>query len=98
MTLMGYECKTTFWEDFSIADRFGDAAIRDTFNRAFRGWKKNTVYLTELVMVLNHKIWQWYQQNETRARLYDELWQKAAYYAEANLTGEDLEYYYRTTD
>ena len=25
----GYELQTTFWEDFSIADRFGLSAIRD---------------------------------------------------------------------
>ena len=27
----GYELQTTFWSDFSIADRFGLSAIRDTF-------------------------------------------------------------------
>ena len=32
----GYELQTTFWEDFSIADRFGLMAILDTFNRAFK--------------------------------------------------------------
>lgn len=26
-----YECITTFWEDFSIADAFGIEAIKDTF-------------------------------------------------------------------
>lgn len=35
----GYTCKTTFWMDFSIADRFGAAAVKDTFNRAFAEWK-----------------------------------------------------------
>ena len=55
----GYQPKTTFWMDFSIADKFGIAAIKDTYNRAFKEWKNNHVYLTELVMVLNHKIWQW---------------------------------------
>ncbi len=33
----GYELQTTFWEDFSIADRFGLAAVLDTFNRGFQG-------------------------------------------------------------
>lgn len=93
-----YETKTTFWEDFSIADHFGLAAIRDTFNRAFNEWKGNYVYLTELVMVLNHKIWQWHQHNERIARLYDELWQKAEQYACENLKGEELTYYFDTTD
>ena len=32
--------KTTFWEDFSIAERFGLSAIQDTFNRAFKEWKR----------------------------------------------------------
>lgn len=27
MKLLDYECKTTFWMDFSIADRFGIAAV-----------------------------------------------------------------------
>ena len=26
----GYELQTTFWNDFSIADRFGLSAIQDT--------------------------------------------------------------------
>lgn len=56
----GYELQTTFWEDFSIADRFGLSAIQDTFKRAFEEWKNNYKYLTELILVLNHKIWQYY--------------------------------------
>ena len=59
----GYELQTTFWEDFSIADRFGLSAIKDTFKRAFEGWKDNYKYLTELILVLNHKIWQYMKRN-----------------------------------
>lgn len=44
----GYKPKTTFWQDFSIADRFGADAVKDTFNRAFAEWKTDHVYLTEL--------------------------------------------------
>ena len=36
----GNEVKTTFWEDFSIAERFGLSAIQDTFNRAVKEWKR----------------------------------------------------------
>ncbi len=36
----GNEVKTTFWEDFSIAERFGLSAIQYTFNRAFKEWKR----------------------------------------------------------
>lgn len=46
----GYTLQTTFWSDFSIADRFGLPAVQDTFNRAFAEWKKNYKYLTELIL------------------------------------------------
>lgn len=105
MKLFDYECITTFWEDFSIADKFGISAIRDTYDRAFGEWKDNYIYLTELVMVLNHKIWQWYDgdTDETGkhteiARCYNDLWQKAAQYAETHLKDEQLHYYFRITD
>lgn len=93
-----YQPKTTFWMDFSIADKFGIAAIKDTYNRAFKEWKTNHVYLTELVMVLNHKIWQWYEKNEAIARVYNHLWEEADLYAQENLHGEELKYFYEVTD
>jgi hypothetical protein len=71
MAMTGYQPKTTFWMDFSIADRFGIEAIIDTYERAFKEWHTNHIYLTELVMVLNHKIWQWYEKNDAIARVYD---------------------------
>ena len=37
--MIGYEEKTTFWDDFSIADAFGMVAIKDTYRRAFNEWK-----------------------------------------------------------
>lgn len=37
----GYELQTTFWKDFSIADKFGLSSIQDTFNRAFEEWKED---------------------------------------------------------
>lgn len=101
MKLFDYECVTTFWEDFSIAERFGRAALIDTFNRAFDEWKSNFRYLTELVMVLNHKLWSWYEKpghNHPYVELYNIFYETASKYAEENLKGEELAYYYRTTD
>ena len=34
MRLLDYECKTTFWNDFSIAELFGEEAVRDTYKQA----------------------------------------------------------------
>lgn len=90
---------TTFWMDFSIADRFGKAAVEDTYNTAFESWKDNYKYLTELVMVLNHKIWEHYEaKNMTYAELYDSLWRKADLYAMENLKGEELRFFCTVTD
>lgn len=53
----GYKFKTTFWNDFTIADKFGLDAVKDTFKRAFAEWRSNVIYLTEFVLVLNWKIY-----------------------------------------
>ena len=93
------EFKTTFWMDFSIADRFGENAIKDTYKRAFKEWKGNHEYLTELVIVLNHKIWQWWEKGYDKySRLYDGLWREAHQYALDNLKGKEFEYYFQMTD
>lgn len=94
----GYEMQTTFVEDFKIADIFGIDAVKNTFERAFEDWKDNYVYLTELVIALNWGIWRNYPINEHLARVYDELWRKADLYAQENLKGEELSFFYQVTD
>lgn len=94
-----YDCITTFWEDFSIADHFGISAVKDTYNRAFKDWKTDYKYLTEFVLVLNHKCWQHYNEgNMNLSEVYSELYYKAHDYAREILRGEEAEYYYRITD
>ena len=93
-----YEMKTTFWYDFTIAERCGIDAIKDTYERAMAAWKENCVYLTELVIVLNWKICKWYEKEAYIAKVYNDLWEKADAYAVDNLKGEELNYFYRTTD
>lgn len=94
----GYKPLTTFWQDFSIADAFGLQAVKDTFKRAFEEWKEDYKYLTELVMVLNHKIYQWYVKNIKLAKLYNELWSLTDGYAVNNLKGDELDYFYNVID
>lgn len=115
----GYVPKTSFWQDFSIADvayKFGEdprAAVRKTYRTAFKGWKHDHVYLTELVMVLNHKIWYHHaaadaaekkgllnrrDYHSAMSHLYDELWRECDAWCCENLTGDAAEYYYRTLD
>lgn len=90
---------TTFQTDFTIADRFGVEAIQDTYNRAFNEWKKDYKYLTALVLVLNHKIWEHYEKNnDTFAELYDQLWRQTDKYAIEHLKGDKLLYYLNILD
>lgn len=94
-----YKPITTFNQDFTIADHFGVLAIKDTFRRAFNEWKGNYKYLTELVMVLNHKISEHHNNgNMEYMLLYNELWAKADTYAVENLEGDEAAYFFRVTD
>lgn len=97
----GQEFQTTFWQDFSIADAFGISAIKDTYKRAFKEWKEDLVYLTELVIVLNLKCWFWYEKdNEEFSKLYSDLYYKANEYAWDFVSGDEekSDYYFRMTD
>lgn len=93
----GYETITTFWADLTIAEAYGLAAVQETFDRVKRDWGGNYQYFTEFILVLNHKIWYYYQTNEPLARLYDKLWREADAIA-ATWTGEAAEHYFNVTD
>lgn len=101
----GYKPMTTFYQDFSIADNFGIDAIKDTYNKAFNEWKTNYKYITELVLVLNWKIWSYYDSTQSEdsstnkiASVYNDLWIQLDQWCVDNLTGDALKYYYSTTD
>ena len=97
--ITGYKPITTFYEDFSIADRFGIEAVLDTYRRGLMTAESlGYEYLTEFVMVLNWKIWEHFERNESLARVYNDLWEEADIYAREHLEEEALAYFYRTTD
>lgn len=97
-SMTDYKPKTTFFSDLSIAECFGNKAIRQTYNKAIRDWGDDIIYMTEFTMCLNHKIWQLHKVDEPIARLYYELWCKACDYVTKHFKGEDLAYFYRVTD
>ena len=95
----GYKMKTTFWMDFSIADRLGVDAVEDTYNRAVEEWKNDIEYMTELSLVLNHKIWEHYEGGRNSlVKIYNDLWANVDGYIYENFKGEDIQYYFRVTD
>ena len=92
---------TTFCRVFMMAEVYGVAAIRDTFNRAFAGWKHHYKYLTELAMTLNHRLFYWHEaagENDERTKLYNELWQRADDWGYNNLKGDELSFFLRVLD
>ena len=94
----GYKPLTSFYTDFSIADKFGLSAIQDTYNRAFADWKNNYKYITELAMVLNWKCWRWYEVKDDYSVLYTSLFRELDEWIMNNLKGEELDYYIAVTD
>ena len=94
----GYELKTTFWNDFTIADEFGVDAIKDTYNRAFNEWKHDHIYITELYMVMNWKMFQWFEKDDSKYQTYFELYTILDEWCLDNLKGEQLDYFIATTD
>lgn len=99
MRLLDYECQTTFCNDFSIAERFGAEAIKDTYKRVRAEWEHDRVYGTELSMMSNHKCWYWYEERNTKlSQLYAELWEEWHGWVLENWRSEDLGYYLMVTD
>lgn len=98
LEMTGYELKTTFWNDFGIAERFGVVAIKDTYKRAFDEEKTNVEYLTELTMMINWKMWRWSETNPELSMVYQKIWEELDAWCMDNLKNKELEYYLKITD
>ena len=97
---IGYEPKTTFWNDFDIADWYGVSAIKDTFDRAFNEWKSNIEYLTELALVVNHRAW-FHEEDAKYCKAYVECYRAIENYVygdDSPLSKEERQYYWQVTD
>lgn len=94
----GYKPKTTFWQDFSIADMFGLDAVADTFCRAVAEWQHDVVYIAELALVMSHKSCILCESRPELSGLYSVLYDSVNSWAYRNYKGADLDYYYQVTD
>lgn len=94
------EFNTTFMSDFTIAEQFGPAAVQDTYERVFQQWHDDYRYLTDLVIVLNRKLWSHWEKDPDSPfiALYNELWAAANDYALDNLKGAKLDYFLKAVD
>lgn len=96
--ITGYKPKTTFYMDFSIADSFGNSAIKETYDRVKKEWGKDIVYVTEFYMVLNWKIWEHHESDPSKAELYQSLYEELETFIYDSYGEDDLTYFLETTD
>jgi hypothetical protein len=84
--------------DFRIAEEFGIEAVKDTFENAFKNWKTNYIYLTELAIVMSNNSIAHYATNKELSKVYTNLYYRVDQYCMDNLKNDALEFYLRTTD
>lgn len=95
----GYEKKTTFFSDLSIAEWYGVGNVKETVNRICKEWFNDVEYFTEFIMCVNHKSWEHYERknielSEYYSGLYHELVDKIY----NSWDRESLDYFYKITD
>lgn len=107
----------TFYSDFSIAEfcevYMHDAnAVIDTYKRVKESWGKDIKAITEVCMVLNHKIWSFYdgvdssylkcseEWRQKFAEVYQSLYDDCTEYIQKTFgnDSEAMSYYYEVTD
>lgn len=84
-----YKFKTTYWRDFSIADKFGVKAVRDAYRRIRPQAELQAMDFAELVLVLNWKIWEHYKSDSELANTYNDLWTEADNMIDSNHFSRD---------
>lgn len=96
---LGYETKTTFYQDLTIAEFF-KGGIEDTYNKVCKHWIDNVEFFTEFVMALNWKCNFYYKKNEKLFKIYHDLFYKGQdfFLNHYKDNEEALSYYCRTTD
>ena len=98
-SLCGYTQRTTFWDDFTIAERFGVKAIKDTYKNAFQSWKHDIVFIVELVLVLDWKMLYMEEKHMTEESvMYYKCWVELSNWCERHLEAGAYEYFILVTD
>ena len=98
-SLCGYTQRTTFWDDFTIAEKFGVSAIKDTYKNAFNSWKNDVVFIVELVLVLNWKMLYMDEKHMTeKSVMYYKCWVELSNWCERHLEAGAYEYFLNVTD
>ena len=98
-SMCGYTQRTTFWDDFTIAERWGVKAIEDTYKNAFKSWRHDLVFIVELVLVLNWKMLYMDERHMTEnSAMYYKCWVELSNWCERHLEAGAYEYFILVTD
>ena len=98
-SMCGYTQRTTFWDDFTIAERWGVKAIEDTYKNAFQSWKIDVVFIVELVLVLNWKMWYMAEKRRlSEEMVYCKCWEELCEWCNNHLKEGAYEYFISVTD
>ena len=104
-----YERKTTYTNDFSIAEWCvpieGTNAVADTLRNALQNWRDSIEFFAEIIIVLNMKAWEHSARgNRQYAEMYSELYldAKCLYFdwfdRENKQHDKAIDYYYQHVD
>jgi len=97
--IVGYEEKTTFWQDFSITElALGEGGVRNMYSTLFNKHKNNYIYLTELVIVLKYKYIRWNKSNPSLSKVYHSLWKRTYDFANEQFSGMELSYFRKSVE
>lgn len=94
-----YKFKTTFWQDFTRAEKKSIDEVKKKHKELFKGeYKYNYIFLTELALVLSLKHKEHLTSNVRLSKLYNKLFEQTNEYAVQNLKFGELDYYFDNVD
>lgn len=96
---IGYQPKTNFWDMFTEVEP-KEEKIKQLAEILFKKYENDYKALTELIMVINHKSWEYFNYNTVLSVLYSNLYFKYDQMAMKALgkNKEAIEYYFKTLD
>lgn len=95
----GYEKRTTFFGDLSIAEWYGMKNVEETVDRIRNEWFNNVEYFTEFIMCVNYKAWEHHSRgNNDLSMYYSELYHELVDNIYNSWDRGVLDYFYKLTD
>lgn len=95
---IGYEPKSTYYSDMSIAEPFGKKAILDTYKHAMKFHGKDVEMMAELAMIFSWKSLEHYEKNDALSALYSDLYYRHCDFVCNTFEPEAVQKFYEIID